>query len=796
MNNLKLIGRNLFKQSQSSFYILINFVIAFTCVTLIYLFVTDEFAFDRHFSKFDSIYRLNMQAKDKCVTSCNFPAILHGQMDKVTNIEKVARLQTFMGERNIVINNQVYVSDKFLFGDPEILEIFDFEFLLGNSEDALSKPFNLIISQSIARKYFGKSDPLGKIIQTDNHNFNIAAVVKDLPEQSHFAMNFLAPVSSYNIINSDLMTKWYISAFNYYFTVLPKADKSKIETQITKLFAEGNGIEEENIEFGMELEPLANIHLRSVGTRWDNAIKGDIKVVYGFITIALLILGIAIANYINVLTASYQRKVRENSIRKINGATEFSVISFQVGETLFFLLISMTVAIFMVYLLLPLLNNLSGKNLNPHLLVSLTVGIILIAITSLSVIYPVLFMQSFKTTELLKNRSIILNLHKQKKHFMVRGSLVTFQLVIAIILIASTLIIYKQLHLITKAKTGFDQENTLVVINPYSEKMNQRYDLFKEKLSAIPTIKSVAVTQNAPADYINNFTPVWLPGFEKESKVDLGQITVDHDFIPAVGANIIKGKNFDKNILYDEQMGVVINESAVKALNLTDPIGQKLVVQNNAYTPNNEMEIIGVVEDMQYFTLKEASKPIMYFIRPWGYHNIIISLEKGDYQSTLRQIEQTWKEAEPVLPFKYQFMDDRINNNYTAEINTAKITTILSAVAIFLSVLGILGMIIFTIQQRVNEICIRKVNGAKISEILAMLNKDFVKWVVVAFVIATPVACYAMTKWLENFAYKTELSWWIFALAGLLALGIALLTVSWQSWKAATRNPVEALRYE
>ncbi len=243
-------------------------------------------------------------------------------------------------------------------------------------------------------------------------------------------------------------------------------------------------------------------------------------------------------------------------------------------------------------------------------------------------------------------------------------------------------------------------------------------------------------------------------------------------------------------------MGIVINESAVKALNLTNPVGQKVVVQNNAHTPNNEMEIIGVVEDMQYFTLKEASKPVMYFIRDWGKHNIVIRLGEGNYQAALQQIKNSWDEVEPGLPFTYQFMDDRISSNYASEINTAQIITILSGIAVFLSVLGILGMIVFTIQQRIKEIGIRKVNGARIIEILTMLNKDFIKWVTIAFIIATPIAYFAMSKWLENFAYKTNLSWWIFALAGVLALGIALLTVSWQSWRAATRNPVEALRYE
>jgi putative ABC transport system permease protein len=308
-------------------------------------------------------------------------------------------------------------------------------------------------------------------------------------------------------------------------------------------------------------------------------------------------------------------------------------------------------------------------------------------------------------------------------------------------------------------------------------------------------IKSIGVAQNAPGNTINNFTPAWLPD-QKNQKTDLGQISVDHDFLQTIGAKFVAGRNFDINVASDKTTGMIINQSAVKALNLTDPIGKKIVVQNNVDTPNNELEVIGVIDDMQYFTLREASKPVMYYIKDWGKYEIALKLGKGNYSSTLKQVETIWKEIAPQWPFSYQFLDERINNNYKSEINTGKIITGLSGISIFLSILGILGMILITIQQRTKEIGILKVNGARISEVLMMLNKDFVKWVAIAFVIATPIAWYAMHKWLENFAYKTELSWWIFALAGSLTLGISLLTVSWQSWKAATRNPVEALRYE
>jgi putative ABC transport system permease protein len=768
---------------------------AFSCCILVYLFVADELSFDKHNANFSKIYRLNIQSKDKSYKSCSFPAVFAEKLTKIPGIEKYSRFQTYMGERFISIDNTTYTATSFLFADPEILDILRFDFLIGNPKEALSKPLNVIINQSTAQKYFGNADPMGKIIRQDNQDFTVSAVVKDFPRQSHFTMNFLAPVSSYQVTNNDMLTKWYITAFCYYLLIPDEVNKKEIETQLVDLFGEGNGIEKGKREFEMVLEPLADIHLKSVGTRWDNALKGDIQVVYGLVVIALLILGIAIANYINMLTADCRRKAKETSIQRVNGASGYTIIADQVLETSVFLLFAFLLSMVLTSLMLPAVNNLSGKLLSINWSV-LMPGLVLLATSIiLSAIYPIVFLNSIKPAEALKNQINIIKVKNQQKQQWLRGALVTFQLIIATLLIASTIVINNQLQLVMKTKTGFDKENTLIVYNPYSEGMNERYDLFRQKLSNLPMIKDIGVAQNAPGNYINNFTPAWLPNHD-DRKADIGQITIDHDFLHTVGAKFVAGRDFDINVSSDKATGMIINQSAVNALNLTDPIGKKIVVQNNAYTPNNELEVIGVIEDMQYFTLREASKPVMYYIRDWGKYEIALKLGSGDYSATLKQIETIWKEIVPQWPFSYQFMDERISLNYKSEINTAKIITGLSGISIFLSILGILGMILFTIQQRTKEIGIRKVNGAKVSEILALINKDFVKWVAIAFVIATPIAYYAMNKWLESFAYKTTLSWWIFALSGIIALGIALFTVSWQSWKAAKRNPVEALRYE
>ncbi|SFE43129.1 ABC transporter permease [Sunxiuqinia elliptica] len=797
MFKIRILIRNLIKDRLSTVFSVVSFSIAFCCAVLVYLLATDEMQFDKYNANFEQTYRLNVRAIDGSnMVNCSFPGVYNDNLGSVTGIEKYARLQLGTGERYISVNNEPFIETNILFGDPEILKILDFEFLVGDPEEALQAPLSMILSESIARKYFGDQDAMGRLIHLDNHDFTITGIVKDLPEQSHFRMNMLASVSSYKVLNNNLLTKWYMTAFNYYFLIPGDGDFDGIENQLTELFAKGHKIADEDLKFQMYLEPLADIHLRSAGTLWDNAIKGDYKVVIGVVFIAFLIWTIATTNYINTLTANYRKKIKETGIRRVNGASRFILGVEQGFETLVLLIISLLLSLCITALVLPYVNIMTGKSmeLGFSLFGFLTPLILVSAL--LSTAYPILFFNSFKPSEAIKSQVGILKRKGIKQQQKVRGAFVVFQLGIATFLIVAVVVVSSQLQLVLETKTGFDKENVLVVTNPYSENMNQRYDRFKGEIEKLPLVDAVGVTQNAPAGYINNYSPVRLPGQDVSENQNIAQIVVDHDFLEAVGARFITGRNFDEKIELDKRDKIVINQSAVDLLRLENPVGEKLAGLNNAFTPNGELEIIGVIEDMQYFTLKESAKPIMYYIRDWGHHNIVIRLHEGDYSQAVASMKSVWSQIAPEYPFSMQFMDARISSNYQAEINTAKTISVLSGIAILLSILGILGMIVFTIQHRTKEIGIRKVNGAKISEILALLNRDFVKWVAIAFVIACPIAYYAMSKWLENFAYKTSLSWWIFALAGVLALGIALLTVSWQSWRAATRNPVEALRYE
>ncbi len=797
MLKLKILIRNILRRKLSTTFTIVSFSIAFCCAVLVYLYATDEFAFDKYNSNFRQIYRLNVRATSGSgMVNCSFPGVFSDKLGSVTGIGKYSRLQIGSDERYISVNNQPFIETDILYGDPEILKIFDFNFLYGNPGDALKAPLSIVVTKSIAEKYFGYENAMGKNVHLDNQNFTITGIVEELPAQSHFKMNMIVSVSSYKILNNDLLTKWYMTAFYYYFLVPEKSNIATIEDQLTDVFAEGNEIADNDRKFELYLEPLGDIHLQSVGTRWDNAIKGDYKVVIGLIVIAFLILGIAITNYISNLTATYRKKIKETGIRKINGASRFKLALEQVMETFILLAVSLLGAIVLTTFALPYINALVGKSISFSFSLVVFLAILLLATILFSTVYPILFFNSFNPSDAIKNQGGILKRKNKKQQQRIRGSFVIFQLGIASVLIVASIVINNQLQLMLNAKIGFDKENVLIITNPYSENMQQRYERFKFEVSKIPMVSTIGVTQNAPAGYINNYSPGRLPRQDKSESQNIAQIVIDHDFLKAVGARFAEGRNFDVNRESDKKDKIIINQSAVKLFGLQNPVGQKLAGINNAFTPDDELEIIGVIDDMQYFTLRETSKPIMYFIRDWGYYNIIVRLNKGDYSQAITNIKNVWNQIAPEYPFSMQFMDDRISANYKSEINTAKIITALSGIAIFLSVLGIFGMISFTIQNRTKEIGIRKVNGARISEILAMLNKDFIKWVAIAFVIATPIAYYAMNKWLENFAYKTNLSWWIFALAGMLALGIALLTVSWQSWRAATRNPVEALRYE
>jgi putative ABC transport system permease protein len=436
-------------------------------------------------------------------------------------------------------------------------------------------------------------------------------------------------------------------------------------------------------------------------------------------------------------------------------------------------------------------SSLSGKNIDSKIIFIFT-GL---------VIFTLLFTSLYQSWRLARISPVeVLNKKTRSSVFYAKYSftglsqfLSVSQIIISMILIVSLITINKQTSFLMNHKLGFNKSNLILFKNPWNGNNTDNYRLLKDAMNKLPGVKEVATSWNSPGENISNYGIIELVGADKENRVNFGQIPVDAKFLSVVEADFLWGRNFNPSLSSDTNK-VVINKFGMDQLALIDPAGRKL--RNYFNSGDETYEIIGVVDNIQYQSLREKEKPVIYFLSPEGEGNIIVRLNSLNNMETIDKLKKIWAGIEPDYPFHYEFIENIIQTNYRKEIRSRSLLSVMAYFAIAISMLGIFGLGIFMSQKRTKEIGIRKVNGATIWEIIAMLNKEFVKWVLIAFVIATPGSWFVMHKWLENFVYKTELSWWIFALSGALVLIIALLTVSWKSWQAATRNPVEALRYE
>jgi putative ABC transport system permease protein len=483
-------------------------------------------------------------------------------------------------------------------------------------------------------------------------------------------------------------------------------------------------------------------------------------------------------------------------IQKVMGADRRNIFTAAVTEVLLLMLVCSGLAFLIGTVALPGFNAIMGLNLSLAnfdwviALIFIAVCLFIVLITSayqsfnLSGVSPVTILTGNLRNSIIRGKASFSRFSQ---------TLTVVQLSIAMLLVVGVITVYKQTSLMMEKKLGFNKEQMIVLQNPWDESIHRRYELLKKELSRIPEVKGIGASWNSPGENINNYGHVGLTEMGEAGRILFGQLPVDEGFLDVVEARFLQGRNFDKSLRSDSNK-VIVNKTGMDLLNLTDPLGQK--VRNLFNNENSDYEIIGVVNDIQYQSLRENSEPAIYYLSGSGLYRVMIRLNPGNIPMTLKKIEQVWKDIAPEYAFDYRFADQMIQSNYAQVTRTRSLLSVMAFLAIAISMLGIFGLGVFMAQRRIKEIGIRKVNGAKISEMVLLLNKDFVKWVTLAFIIATPVAWLVMHKWLEGFAYKTILSWWIFVLAGLLAMIVALLTVTWQSWRAATRNPVESLRYE
>jgi putative ABC transport system permease protein len=789
-NYLKVAFRSLTRFKGHSFINIAGLAIGMAACLLLFLWVQDELSFDRYHENSDIIYRVVPQYEydGRVERSAKTPAPLAPAL--LNEFPWIQNTTRFTKNKFLIkCNNNAFLGDIF-FADPNVFDVFTFPLVAGNPKTALKNPNSILISEEMKNKYFGEEDPIGKTITADDwSNFRIVGVFKDVPHNSHFRFHFLTSIFNFR---ANHLSQWGVANYCTYI-LIKKGFPHVFETFSEKMpqFVEKYRGEKFRDMYKLTylLQPLTSIYLDS---NIINEIEPtrDIETVYIFSAIALLILIIACLNYLNLATARFTTRAREAGLRKVLGATPSQLIMQFLGESFLMALIALPLAILLAELFLPLFNSLSGKELafyyfnNPFLLAGL-VGIIL-CVGMLSGIVPSLFMSAFQPTAVmkgvLKTRSIIPVL---------RRSLVVFQFSISIALIICTMIIANQLHYMRTRNLGFNKNHVVNIKMNHNEEAILKYKTIKHEFSQHPNVMSVSASSFFPGS-LWGYMNYWLDGMASIDYRMIRCFSVDYDFIDTFQINIVEGRGFSKEFAADAESAFILNEAAVKKFGWESAIDKnfKLSVEFK------KGKIIGVVEDFHFNSLHQEIAPLVLCIEPSGFEYFAVRIEPDNISQTLDFFRSKWEELVPGEPFDYTFLDEDFDRLYKSEEKLGRLLIIATFLAVFVACLGLFGLAAFTAEQRTKEIGIRKVLGASVPGITLLLSKEFSRWVLISNIIAWPIAWYAMSRWLQNFAYRVTILPWTFLLAGLLAFLTALLTVSYKAARAARANPVEALRYE
>jgi len=791
MNYLKNTFRALRKNLQHTIINILGLAVGISAFILIMSYLTNELSYDNFHKNSDNIYKVCLD-KDFS-TLAPLGHLLHNQFPEIKNIARLDRNYGF-GEKvtltdRTAINPKGFTFKNIVFADSSFFNIFSFNSVYGNLETALKSPYTIVLTQNTASKLFGNLNPIGKTIGAIdergryNQDYVVTAVIEDVPANSSINFNGLASFSSLSLMKpngSDVNDDWYNWGYDTYIQLNGATNIHEFEQKVNAFWiSKSEKLKTNNSDM---VSSLSLVALNKVPFHNNN----KRSFIYLLAGIGLLIVAIAIINFVNLTIAKFPASAKEIGIRKLLGSSKKKLISQIMVETLVVSLFAVIIAILLAELIKPLATQLIGLRFSidywgqPLIIPLLFAGAILIGIIAGT--YPAIYFSSFKPLKIIRNEST-----NTGKGSIFNYGLVIFQFLIAIILIASTILIQKQVEFLKSKDLGFNDKN-IISIQP-NKQIADKYDLFRQKVLEHPGITDITASSMELGNGFNMEINSEFNGETKSFKV----LTVDPDFVKTMNINLREGRNFAWDTESDKYRTVIINKTMAKEFGLDPAIDKEITMLSNI-----KAKVIGVMNDFHAESFHKTIEPSLLWYAPkvCGIGVINMKINPAYFENSIESVQKIWAEISPDIPFEYHSLDKSYASLYKSEVTFSRLIGFCSILSIFISCLGLFGLITHIAKCRTKEIGIRKVNGARVSEILTMLTRDLVKWVAIAFVIATPVAWYAMNKWLENFAYKTELRWWIFALAGLLALGIALLTVSWQSWKAATRNPVEALRYE
>ncbi len=811
-NYLKTAFRNLMKQR---FYAIINILglsVGIACCLMISIWVIDELSYDRFHEKADRVYRTvvdlkfgemnfkgpNMPAPFRSAAVQDIPGVIRGARFRETG----SRLVRVPGKEMSNIREQ-----RVAFADPEIFEILTFDVLSGDPIKDLVEPNTIAISRSLKEKYFPEQEAIGQtLLINDDEEWRIVAVYEDLPGNSHFHLELMLSMESRE---ESKNTEWLSHNFYTYLELEPQTDPSAVEAQFEEMInkyvapqvqqfigtdmeamaASGNFIH-------YNLQPLEDVHLGSDGYLDAFEPGGSMAYVYIFSAVALFILIIACINFMNLSTARSAGRAREVGVRKALGSQRHHLISQFLTESLLVTAIAFVLGLLLADFFMPSFNQIANKDLSlpwgewwfvPGILGGVTL-IGLIAGT-----YPAFFLSAFRPVEVFKG-----SVSRGARSGRLRSALVIFQFATSIVLIVSTGVVYRQLGFVQDRKIGFNKDQVLILDNVYSMG-DEKARAFKQELLNLPQVENASLSGFIPVSgYNRSNTAFWPTGNRtQETSVIMQYWQVDHDFVETMGMEIAQGRDFSIEFSTDSQ-GVIINEEALRQWGFEDPIGMRIStfagsLDQDGMPNTRAFTIVGVVKNFHFESLKEKVSPLGLFVGN-STSNLAMRLEGSDVSEILAKTEQKWNEFAPTQPFSYSFMDEKFAQMYDQEQRIGNIFAAFAGLAILIACLGLFALAAFMAEQRTKEISIRKVLGADVKQIVMLLSGDFLKLVGIALVVAIPVAWYSMDRWLEGYAYRVSLNVWVFLLAGAIAMGIALLTVSSQSIRAAHTNPGDALR--
>jgi len=774
-----------------------------TCL-IIMLFVADELSYDRYNEKADNIVRIVLKGKvngeiiKEAVTAAPVAAALKSEFPEVVDATRLRG----NGSPKIIYRNNTYQAGKMAFVDPNFFQVFTLPFIQGDPKTALIEPYTIVITQEEATKYFGDEDPINKLLEIKGtaEQYKVTGIIAPVPSNSHFHFDLLASMEG---VAHSRINNWMASNYFNYVVLAdgtdPKIFESKLPAIIKKymgpqLVEMGMTFEkfiENGNEIGIYVQPLTDIHLYS---DFDNSSEleagGDVQSVYIFSGVAIFMLLIACINFMNLSTASATKRNKEIGVKKVLGSRKGQLANQFLTESFISTIVSLALAALLVIVAMPLFNQLSGKHLEVAALLNvkvlITLVVLAIVITLLAGSYPAFYLSSIKPISALKNK---ISTGGTKG---IRSGLVVFQFVISAVLILAVIIVNQQMSYIQNKEIGYDRNQMLVLRE--SRLLGTNENAFRNQLLSDPRVESITMSAFIPAGPTdNNITGVY-PGQQHESVRRTIVYHIDNQYIPTMGMKLVTGRNFSE-VPASDSLNVIINETAVKIFGLGEnPVGQMLTANIGNDGEKRSVTVIGVVKDFHFRSLRESISPLIMLNRQYG--GLIIRTKTQETAELIAHIENQWKSFQTGEPFSYALLDELYNETYLAEQKMGNIMKIFGGLTIFVACLGLFGLVTFNADQRVKEIGIRKVLGANVTEIVSLLSRDLILLVVISFVIAFPLGYYLMDKWLQDFAYKIDIQWWMYAFAAVSTLLIAFGTMSFKTIKSAMADPVNSLHSE